>query len=72
MSATTLPAAAAKRRNRVPEQVIRLGIVVVLIFAIIILGCAITDRFGRANNSSISTSNRPTWRWSRSARRSPS
>lgn len=50
MSVTTLPSSPPKRRFRVPEEVIRLGIVVVLIFAIIVLGCAITNRFGRANN----------------------
>ena len=50
MSATTLPAAKPRTRRRVPEQVIRLGIVVVLILAIGILGCAITDRFGTSRN----------------------
>ena len=50
MSATALPAAKRARRFALPEQVIRLGIVIILILAIGVLGCLITNRFGTTNN----------------------
>ena len=50
MSATALPDTKSQTRRRVPEQVIRLGIVVILILAIGILGCTVTNRFGTTRN----------------------
>src|ERR1700744_4091408 len=50
MSATSLSAAQPQSRRRMPEQLIRLGIVVILIVAIGILGCLVTDRFGTTRN----------------------
>jgi ribose transport system permease protein len=50
MSATAFPATKPGRGRALSEQTIRLGIVVVLILAIGILGCLVTDRFGTTNN----------------------
>jgi ribose transport system permease protein len=50
MSATAFPATKPGRGRALSEQAIRLGIVVILILAISILGCLVTDRFGTTNN----------------------
>ncbi|MCB8881501.1 ABC transporter permease [Acidisoma cellulosilytica] len=50
MSITATTALPRNRARRLPEQVLRLGIVVLLIVVITVLGCLVSDRFGTLNN----------------------
>ncbi|MCB8877148.1 ABC transporter permease [Acidisoma silvae] len=50
MSVTTIAPSPRAPARRIPEQVLRLGIVVILIAVIIVLGCVVSDRFGTMNN----------------------
>jgi ribose transport system permease protein len=50
MSITATTAPRRNRARRLPEQVLRLGIVVLLIVVITVLGCLVSDRFGTLNN----------------------